>query len=190
MNICLKKSALFLVIFSALFLGACSDNPKKKSNKSLFESGYGEGDGSQVEVIGAGGQGNIDGYNVGLNEDGSIGIDPSELGADLEPIIYFEFDSYIINDKGLSIIKHYAEILEENEDEAIVLLGHTDERGSPEYNLALGEKRAKAAKESFMLYGIEDKRIEVITLGESQPMIEGSNEMAWSQNRRVEIKIK
>ncbi len=112
------------------------------------------------------------------------------MGKTIEPRIFFGFDQYNVDEEGLAIVKHYANILVDNPEETIKLIGHTDERGTPEYNLALGEKRAKAVEEAFMLYGVSSRRMEVITMGEEQPYIDGHYEEAWAKNRRVEIVIK
>jgi len=133
---------------------------------------------------------------IGLDKQGSLGdgdskeVDPSELSQVFEPIIHFQYDQYVVDDNGLASIKHYATILQQNLEETITLVGHTDERGTPEYNIALGEKRAKSVQEAFLLYGVNIKRIEIITLGEEEPLVDESTEAAWAENRRVEIKIK
>jgi len=104
-----------------------------------------------------------------------------------EPIVYFDYDSDTISEQGRQVLKYYAEKLAAQPDVRVRLEGHTDERGSPEYNLALGERRAKAVKEVLVLYGVAPERIEVISYGETHPAVEGHNEAAWAKNRRVEL---
>lgn len=185
----------WFIVVGALSLTACSSNPKSEEDGGSTGAGSAETsqtEGEQgVEVIGAGKQG-IDGEAVGIdiNDGEALQGEASELGKTIEPRIFFGFDQYNVDEEGLAIVKHYANILVDNPEETIKLIGHTDERGTPEYNLALGEKRAKAVEEAFMLYGVSSKRMEVITMGEEQPYIDGHYEEAWAKNRRVEIVIK
>ncbi|WP_192894040.1 OmpA family protein [Hydrogenovibrio thermophilus] len=190
-------------------LAACSSNPKTGENADMNidpatdDSGvdYEErarlelekadtGEINEVEVMGAGG---ATGAAVSSEELASQDLNAAnqsvtDMGQTFEPVIYFGYDQYIVDDTSLETVKHYAAILVDNPDEKIQLVGHTDERGTPEYNLALGERRAKAVAEAFMLYGVSDDRIDVITMGEEMPANEGHDEEAWSKNRRVEIK--
>lgn len=185
----------WFIVVGALSLTACSSNPKSEKDGGSTGAGSAETyqtEGEQgVEVIGAGQQG-IDGEVVGIdiNDGEALQGEASELGKTIEPRIFFGFDQYNVDEEGLAIVKHYANILVDNPEETIKLIGHTDERGTPEYNLALGEKRAKAVEEAFMLYGVSSRRMEVITMGEEQPYIDGHYEEAWAKNRRVEIVIK
>ena len=106
------------------------------------------------------------------------------------PVIYFDYDQYQLSEEGMATAKHYAQSLAANPMAQVELHGHTDERGSPEYNLALGEKRGKAVAEAMQLFGVPQQRIEVISFGEMQPDIAENNEQAWQKNRRVEIIIR
>jgi peptidoglycan-associated lipoprotein len=102
--------------------------------------------------------------------------------------IFFDFDKYAIKSKFQSVLANHATYLADNPNTRIRLEGHADERGTPEYNIALGEKRAKAIAKIFMSYGVSKSQIEVISFGEERPAVMGHNESAWSKNRRVEIK--
>lgn len=105
------------------------------------------------------------------------------------PVVYFGYDQSAIDEQNMATIMHYAEYLNQNLAEKITLTGHTDARGTPEYNLALGEKRAKSVREIFMLYGVNESRISLVTMGEEMPVIDEQTEEAWAQNRRVEFSI-
>jgi len=105
------------------------------------------------------------------------------------PVIYFDYNAHQLSPKALETIQHYANILVSDPKKKLKLTGNTDERGTPEYNLALGEKRADSVAEAFMLYGVSENQIELVTLGEENPVAEGHNEAAWAKNRRVDIKI-
>ena len=112
-----------------------------------------------------------------------------EMAIEFEPVVYFDYDQNALSDEAIQTVRYYAQILLDEPMKRVKLLGHTDERGTPEYNLALGERRAKAVQEAMMTFGVEPDRIEVISYGEEKPAVEGHDEAAWAKNRRVEIVI-
>ena len=101
--------------------------------------------------------------------------------------IYFDFDSYMVKDEYQSIVQAHSRFLNQNKNRRIVIEGNTDERGGREYNLALGQKRAEAVRRSMSLLGVNDSQMEAISLGKEKPRALGSNESAWSENRRSDI---
>lgn len=103
--------------------------------------------------------------------------------------IYFEFDSEALSDDARAKLDEKLRIMNANSGLMIRIAGHADERGSDEYNLALGQRRAAAAKRYLTQRGIADDRISVISYGEERPVAQGSDESAWSQNRRDEFEI-
>lgn len=102
-------------------------------------------------------------------------------------IIYFDFDSYAIRDEFRAIVEAHARYLRENPSVRSILQGHTDERGSRDYNLALGQRRAESVKQAMSLMGVQDEQVEAVSLGEEKPAQEGHDEVAWQLNRRTEI---
>ena len=102
-------------------------------------------------------------------------------------VLYFDLDSSQIKDEDRDIITVHAEFLAAHSDIMIVLEGHADERGSREYNIALGEKRAKTVKQFMTLQGVAESQIQVISFGEERPVALGHDGAAWNLNRRVEI---
>ena len=98
--------------------------------------------------------------------------------------VYFEFDKSSLTSKSIQTLKSAVNALNENSSINITLSGHADERGTREYNLALGERRANAAKDYLMTYGISSDRITVLSYGKERPVDSGSNPLAWSKNRR------
>ena len=98
--------------------------------------------------------------------------------------VYFEFDKSNLTSKSIQTLKSAVNALNENSSIMITLSGHADERGTREYNLALGERRANAAKDYLMTYGISSDRISVLSYGKERPVDSGSNPLAWSKNRR------
>ena len=101
--------------------------------------------------------------------------------------IYFDFDKSNVRDEFRDLIQAHAEYLAKNPSTNVKLEGHADERGTPEYNIALGEERAKALAEIFATFGVSSSQMETISLGEEKPVDMGHNEAAWEKNRRVEI---
>ncbi len=101
--------------------------------------------------------------------------------------IYFEFDSSDVPESGHIIIEAHARYLSNHSGALITLEGHADERGSREYNIALGERRADAVRKLMTLLGASDPQIRTISYGEERPAADGHDDSAWSLNRRVEI---
>ncbi len=102
--------------------------------------------------------------------DGGDGVSqPTEPSAQLTEVIYFEFDSSALSDEARDQLEENAEWMREDDSRALTIEGHTDEVGTPEYNLALGERRARAAREFLVQLGIDESRIDIVTYGEEQP---------------------
>ena len=106
---------------------------------------------------------------------------------DADTVFYFEFDKAVLNDEARAALMQHAEFLKAN-PAFIRLEGHADERGTREYNMALGERRAKTVKEYLVLQGVAASSMEVISYGEERAASFGSNESSWRMNRRVELK--
>lgn len=106
----------------------------------------------------------------------------------LDGIFYFDFDQAIVKRSGHAELDKHANVLMENRSFRVRLEGHADERGTREYNLALGERRANAVRAYLTAQGASSSQIEVISYGEEKPAVLGSGESVWAQNRRVEIK--
>ena len=101
--------------------------------------------------------------------------------------IYFVYDSSEVRPEYVEIVNNHANYLASNKSKSVVLEGHADERGSPEYNIALGEQRAKSVAKLMKLQGVSDSQIQVVSFGEEKPAVLGNDETAWQLNRRVEI---
>ena len=101
--------------------------------------------------------------------------------------IYFDFDSFSVRDEFRELVNAHAKYLQANRSARLTLQGHADERGSREYNIALGQRRADAVKSLMQLLGGGEAQIETVSFGKEKPKVEGHDEAAWAQNRRVEI---
>lgn len=98
--------------------------------------------------------------------------------------VLFAYDDFAIDPQYNALIQAHARFLASRPDIKILIQGHADERGSHEYNLALGQKRAEALRQALVLQGVKDPQIEAVSLGEEKPAVDGHDESAWSQNRR------
>jgi peptidoglycan-associated lipoprotein len=105
----------------------------------------------------------------------------------VERIIYFDYDSDAIKPEFRNMIEAHAKFIRANSGRRVNIEGHTDERGGREYNLALGQRRAEAVRRAFGLLGVPDTQIEAVSFGKEKPAVPGSDEAAWSKNRRAEI---
>ena len=101
--------------------------------------------------------------------------------------IYYDLDKYDIKDEYKALAEAHARYLRDNRNAKMLIQGNTDERGSREYNLALGQRRSEGVKKMLILLGATEAQLEAVSLGEEKPRAEGSNEAAWAQNRRSDI---
>ena len=101
--------------------------------------------------------------------------------------VYFDFDSSVVKDEFKPMVTAHAKFLTDNRGRKAVVQGNTDERGSREYNLALGQRRAESVKKMMMLLGATDSQIEAVSFGEEKPRASGSDEAAYAENRRSDI---
>jgi peptidoglycan-associated lipoprotein len=122
------------------------------------------------------------------------GVDPYSLAALKDPksavykrSVFFDFDQYVIKDEFKPLIEAHGKLLAKNPKVKMLIQGNADERGSREYNLALGQKRAEAVKKALLLQGGTEAQIEAVSLGEEKPRCKESAESCWSQNRRSDM---
>jgi peptidoglycan-associated lipoprotein len=101
--------------------------------------------------------------------------------------IYFDFDSFVVKDEYRPLVEAHARYLQQNRTARMTIQGNTDERGSREYNIALGQKRADAVKRMMLLLGATDSQIETVSYGEERPKNAGHDESAWAENRRDDV---
>ncbi len=101
--------------------------------------------------------------------------------------LYFDYDKYAVKTEYQDLIAAHAKLLAEHPNMSISIQGNADERGSREYNLALGQKRAVAVKMALSIHGVTDKQMETVSFGQEKPKATGHDEASWSQNRRADI---
>ena len=150
-----------VIMFTALFLAACETTPKDDALSSAPSAA--------VEVV--------DGVYVGSET-------VEMLAVDVPDRVFFAYDSYSLTNAAQDTLAKQAKWLKANGSVTISIEGHADERGTREYNLALGDRRANAAKDYLMTQGISSSRITTISFGKERPVNNASNNKAWAQNRR------
>ena len=168
----ISRIAVLGVAVALVVVGGCS---KKKAD----EENLGGGSGSSEFSAGS---------DSGRDSDTAMGGEPQrvrELGS-----VYFDYDSASIRSDARTTLKANSQaIMSHTEWKTITLEGHTDERGSDEYNLALGERRANAAMQYLVDLGVPTGRMITVSFGEGSPAVQGHDESAWRWNRRVEFKV-
>jgi peptidoglycan-associated lipoprotein len=161
--------ALVLVVL----LAGCSTVAKKNGGAAVEDRSMGAGG---VETSGAAGTTSYAGASL---------TDPNSPLS--RRVIYFEFNSDSIQPQDQELIAAHASYLAAHPQQMVTLEGNTDERGSREYNIGLGDRRAQSVKRAFELQGVAAQQITVVSYGEEKPAAEGHDEAAWRLNRRVEI---
>jgi peptidoglycan-associated lipoprotein len=102
--------------------------------------------------------------------------------------VYFDYDSHAVKNEYRPLVQSHAQYLRDHPDAKVLLQGNTDDRGSREYNLALGQRRADSVKNAMTLTGAKEAQIESVSLGEEKPRATGHDEASWAENRRVDIR--
>jgi len=136
----------------------------------------------------------LDGSDTG---DGTVIVDSAPLtvaemleqseGALANRTIYFEFDSAKLTSESIEILESHGDFIAGNGEVSVRLEGHADERGSREYNIALGDRRAQSVRRVLLFQGASSDQVETVSYGEEQPAVTGHDEESWSKNRRVEL---
>ncbi len=101
--------------------------------------------------------------------------------------VYFDYDQYTVKEEYRALVEAHGKFLAANPDRKVTIQGNTDERGGSEYNLALGQKRAEAVRRAMALAGARDSQLEAVSFGKEKPKAAGSDEAAWTENRRADI---
>lgn len=159
-----------------VLLSACASQTTQPEVDDLT-AGSGAGAGLGGSDLGGAGSGRP-GYFSQLNDPNSILSQRS---------VYYDYDSYTVKGEYRELVLSHARFLRDNASASVILQGNTDDRGSREYNLALGQRRADSVKNMMTLAGARDAQIESVSLGEEKPRALGNGESVWSQNRRTDI---
>lgn len=180
-----KKLIVALILLLGIVVGGCQSQRKIDDIAEVEEWNPmgGNGSSSTLDVSGL-----VDDETSGGETLAGVGTDDILLDDPLSKrVVYFDYDSNVLTPEATRIAEAHAEYLASNQGMALVLEGHADERGTREYNLSLGESRAKAVSDIFLAMGVSVDAIRIISYGEERPVDLANNEDAWSLNRRVEI---
>lgn len=173
----MKNIKHFLTLFAIVsMLAACSSNSKQDEEEAA----------RLAQEQAAAEQAAADEAARQAEEDAARQAEEDRL-ANVETVFYFDFDQSILTAASRAALTVHAEILQ-NDPRAIRVEGHADERGSREYNMALGERRANSVRDFLVLQGVDSSLIETVSYGEERPAEVGSYDSAWSKNRRAELK--
>ena len=183
-----RGKAIFGAMALALMVGCTggateqAEAPPEVEDRAVPDDGIAKGTAGDSE---AGAEG-----TTGTLADAS-GVEGSPLtdidGAELTLVIYFDFDSSEVHPDDRIVVEAHAQLLAVDPGAEVVLEGHADERGSREYNVALGESRANGVRDMLRLLGVADHQVRTVSFGEELPAVTGHEEESWSRNRRVEF---
>ncbi len=186
------KQSLFAVMCAAALvnLSACSTSSdssyqQEPSYSTLVTDGSPDGWGQDVPV----GVDNTDGALTVGNPNAPEYYNPHAATAALREnnTIYFNYDSDLIQEQYVGVMQAHAQYLRDNPDSRIIIEGHTDERGTPEYNIALGERRARSVARYMQNLGVNVNQLSIVSYGEEKPVDPGHSEASWVKNRRAVI---
>jgi len=157
--------------FLVLFVAACATKPKDNADASGSGTTSSDGSVSEGSITETSGSGIVSGSQ-------------EDLIVNVGDRVFFGYDSSDLDSDALELLQDQVAWLKQNSNVSVTIEGHCDERGTREYNLALGEKRAQAVKNYLIGLGISPDRVSTISYGKERPAVVGSNDGAWAQNRR------
>ncbi len=166
----LKRLSLVMIMMMALGAGlGCSKKQTVSEMSPLHEGSSSSGGGGSSEF--------------------SVTSLDSATQAITDGVIYFEFDKFNIEDEYREMLRQKAELMKAYPTVRVLIEGNCDERGTQEYNMALGERRARAAYEYLVMLGVNPNQLEIISFGKERPAVQGSGPEAWSKNRRDDFRV-
>ena len=182
-----SKTAMLIpaLAFALTVTGCASRKPAASANGSATAGSIAGANGSNstgASSSGLGNSGDLNSQGMGAN-----GAMDGVRQALMARVVHFDYDSSDLSQTDLNTLNAHARYLSQNGAARVSLIGHTDERGTREYNMALGERRAKSVEAFLVTNGARNEQIETVSYGKEQPVNEGHNEAAWAQNRRVQI---
>jgi peptidoglycan-associated lipoprotein len=174
--------AAFSAAAAGLVLGACSTTPDQKEQGAIVESREGAKPPPSVQTQ------PVKPVDVtGKPAAGAVAAlkDPNNILS--RRSIFYDYDQFDVKDEYRRMVEAHAKYLRENPSARMLIQGNTDERGSREYNVGLGQRRSDGVKKMLVLLGARENQIESVSLGEEKPQIDGHDEAAWSKNRRADM---
>jgi peptidoglycan-associated lipoprotein len=175
-----KTSYFLLILFVTISVATVGCGRKNVGAAGSDMSADGSSDGSDQ----SGGDGSADG--AGGDSGGADGSSASGAASSLNPV-YFNFDQATLSSSARQTLADHYEVMKSLNGSKFIIEGHCDSRGTEEYNLALGDQRARAIRDYLVNLGLSSSALSIISYGEERPSVSGENESAWSQNRRGEF---
>ncbi|WP_019384030.1 peptidoglycan-associated lipoprotein Pal [Acinetobacter venetianus] len=176
----IKQLALPLIALSLVMTGCASRKPAADMNASQTPNGA-----TSVNTEGLSEDAALNAKN--LAGASSKGVTAENKAFLAKRVVHFDYDSSDLSAQDYQTLQAHAQFLVANANSKVALTGHTDERGTREYNMALGERRAKAVESFLITNGVNPQQLEAVSYGKEAPVNTGHNEAAWKENRRVEI---
>lgn len=172
---------LLTLLFTAAFLVACTSTETKEAEEAAAAAAAAAAEAAQAEEAARAAEREAQAEAAAMTRE----LEKAAMAAGT--VFYFDFDSTVLKADAQAALDAHIALLKTN-NRSVRLEGHTDERGTRDYNMALGERRANAVRDYMVVNGVASYRIETISYGEEQPVAYGSGDSNWSQNRRVELK--
>jgi peptidoglycan-associated lipoprotein len=174
------KTSLAALALASLMLSACASAPKSTTAQES----------SQDKTVDKGQTSSAAETAVAAPTEVVSGDLTAQLQAMQQKSVYFDFDEFVIKPEYHAIIEQKADFMKAHDNIVVTLEGNADERGSGEYNLSLGSKRAYAVRKSLEVMGVASRRIETVSLGEEKPRLACHEERCWKENRRTDFIVK
>lgn len=169
-----------MIIGTLVMTGCANRKPATTGNTSTIPTTNGNTTGTTTTAI--------DPYaSIDQRGGSSLGVTDANRPLLAKRVVHFDYDSSDLSQTDYQTLQAHAQYLNANANSKVALVGHTDERGTREYNMALGERRAKSVAAFLVSNGVRATQLEAVSYGKEQPIALGHDESAWSQNRRVEI---
>jgi peptidoglycan-associated lipoprotein len=178
------RNYLWIALIAAALAG-CTTTPTTEAPVDERSTTAGAGAGATgAQTGGAAGSG-VTGSAVGTGGAANPLRDPNNILS--KRSVYFDYDSFVVKEEYRPLVEAHARYLQQNRNARVTIQGNTDERGSREYNIALGQKRADSVKRMMTLLGAGESQIETVSFGKEKPRNPGHDEAAWAENRRDDI---
>ena len=186
-----RKRYAILFVVSGFFFVSCSSVNLEENEDDLFSAPIDKSENRQKANGGVsdGAQGSVEISSQSLSPKAVPKISLGDYDG-FEPSVYFDYDRFDVKPSYVEVIKKIAQIMRENRTSKILLEGHSDERGTREYNVALGHKRAESVAKALEAEGINRQRMDTVSFGEEDPADNTPNEKGWAKNRRCDLILK
>jgi peptidoglycan-associated lipoprotein len=180
---------IFAAAAFAVLLAGCQSTPTTQDAAPVEDRAAAGASGTSGASTAGAGTSGVSGTSAGASGAGAAGGNPLKDPANVlsKRSVYFDFDSFVVKDEYKPLIEAHGRYLAGNRSARMTIQGNTDERGSREYNIALGQKRADSVKRMLILMGAQEAQIETVSFGKEKPRNPGHDEAAWAQNRRDDI---